>query len=109
MKLHEMDPDMILAELERRGEAYVLAKGTAKTLEGMYDRMKAATYSAYRSQAGTSVDDAKARTAADGVLERNWMEWQEKERELDRAYLALERARIAVELWRSTRADMRRV
>lgn len=109
MKLYEMDADRILAELERRGEEYVSAKERATLDEAHHDRLKASIYSAIRKAGGVSIDDAKAQALnSDSVVEA-FTQWAESEREKDRAYLALERAREAVRLYQTVRSDMRRV
>lgn len=109
MKLYEMDADRILAELEVRGEAYVEAKHKAAQLEAFYDRVKAAVYTALRKAGGGSIDDCKAATLESQQTLDAINEYLLAERDKDRAYLALERAREAVRLYQTVRSDMRRV
>lgn len=108
MKLHEMDPDRILAELERRGDEYADAKARAASLENTHATIKAAVYNAIRKIGGVSVEDAKARALESEQVIAVANEWLEAEHVKDKAYLALERARTATDLWRSDAANRRR-
>lgn len=109
MKLHELTADAILETLEKRADAYLDAKDAAARAEAKHDVCKAAVYSALRKAGGISVDDAKARALENETVITCFHEWQDAEREKDRAYLALERARHAVELWRTEQSNRRRV
>lgn len=109
MKLHEMDGDTILEELEKRGEAYVKHKADAATSEFMLKRRYAAVYTAIRSIDGCSIEDAKNRALNDKDYLAAFRDDVQIQLKKDAAQLGLERVRTAVELWRSHRADVRKV
>lgn len=109
MRLADLDPDRILGELEARGEAYVNAKARASALEQNHATAKAAAYNAIRKADGCSVEDARSRALENETVIGAFAAWAEAEREKDIAYLALERARIAVSLFQTVRADLRKI
>ena len=109
MKLHELGGDQILEELERRGDRYVDMKKEASTSEFLLKRRYAAVYTSIRSTKGCSVEDAKNMALNDPDYLQAFREDVKCQLKKDAAQLALERARIAVELWRYHRADMRKV
>ena len=109
MKLHEMPADMILEELERRADAYVEAKYKSDQLEAWHDKVKAGVFVALRKAGGGSVEDCKA-AAIDARETLDALdEYLKAAMEKDKAYMALERARTAAEMWRSEQANRRRV
>lgn len=109
MKLHERDADQLIDHLEKRGDEYADAKERASRAENMHTTVKAAVYTALRKAGGISVEDAKAAALDNETVIDAFNELMKAETVKEKAYLALERARTACELWRTARSDMRRV
>lgn len=109
MKLHEMPADMILEELEKRADAYVDAKYKADSAEAFHETTKAGVFVALRKAGGGSVEDCKAAAIDHCDVVKALMAYLAAAREKDKAYMALERARTAAEMWRSEQANRRRV
>lgn len=109
VKLHEMPADMILEELERRADAYVEAKYKADQLEAWHERVKAGVFVALKKAGGGSVEECKAGAINDNETIMAFAGYLKASMEKDKAYMALERARTAAEMWRSEQANRRRV
>lgn len=107
-RLTDLSADQILAELEKRGDAVAELRHKANLAEWKYDRAKAAAFIAYNSQ-GNSIEKAKALALENDTVVGAFSDWQEAEFEKDKAFLSLERARIAVDLYRTEKADQRKV
>ena len=109
MPLHELSADQLLAHMDKRGAEYAATKYAATLAEGNHQRAKASVYQSLRSGGGISVEDAKAQALSNETVTKTFIEMIEHELKKDVAYLALERARVAVELWRSEQANLRRI
>jgi hypothetical protein len=108
VKLHELSPDQILAELEARSDLYVAAAEQEARAEAAHKQLEATLYKALRAN-GMSVKDAELGARVERSYQSSVEDLIGKQITSARTKAALERAKIAVELWRSIRADQRRV
>ncbi len=107
MKLHELDADKLLEILEQRQEEYAEAKERAGRTSFALERIQKGSYMAIRKAEGLSIEDSKAAALNSDMVIVAFNEDMEAQREKDRTLFALERVRIAIDLFRSIRADMR--
>ena len=108
MKLHEMSPDQILAELEARSDLYVTAAEQEARAEAAHKSLEAAMYKAYRAH-GDSVKDSEMAVRCEESVKQSVDDLITKQTTALRCKAAVERAKIATELYRTIRADQRRV
>ena len=123
MNLSDLTADQLITLLEKRGDAYIDknneyadVKAEASLSDFTLKRRFAATYSAIRNIETCSVEDAKSKALMDSdYLESYGSDIKiqlKKERsaiEREKASLSLDRVKIAIDLWRSHRADVRKV
>jgi len=109
MPLHEFSADQLLTHLFERGEAYAKAKYEATLAESNHQRAKASVYQAIRQSGGVSVEDAKAQALNNTTVTETFIKSIEAELNRDRAYLALERGRASVDLWRTEQSNLRKL
>ena len=123
MNLSDLSADQLITLLEKRGDAYIEksneyadVKAEASLSDFTLKRRFAATYSANRNIETCSVEDAKSKALMDSdYLESYGSDIKiqlKKERsaiEREKASLSLDRVKIAIDLWRSHRADVRKV
>jgi hypothetical protein len=104
---HGAEP--LLTALEAAGEAYALATYERTQADWAHTRARAAAYKAYRAGGGMSVEDAKSAALGEVSVTKTFVELINAELKKDRAYLKLDEARRAIDLWRSEQANNRRV
>ena len=123
MNLSDLTADQLITLLEKRGDAYIDknneyadVKAEASLSDFTLKRRFAATYTAIRNIENCSVEDAKSKTLTDSDYLEAYSEdikiQLKKERnaiEREKASLSLDRVKIAIDLWRSHRADVRKV
>jgi hypothetical protein len=108
MKLHELSPDQILAELEARSDLYVAAAEQEARAEAAHKAMEATIYKINRADK-QSIEDAKASVRESTMYLDSLSDLITKQTTALRCRAALDRAKIAVELYRTIRADQRRI
>jgi hypothetical protein len=123
MNLSDLSADQLITLLEKRGDAYIEksneyadVKAEASLSDFTLKRRFAATYSAIRNIETCSVEDAKSKTLTDSDYLEAYSDdikiQLKKERsaiEREKASLSLDRVKVAIDLWRSHRADVRKV
>ena len=108
MKLHEMTSDQLLAELERRSEALLVAETKFVELETAFKAHEAASYRAMRD-AGHSQGDAEKAVRAAPEWSHAYLALQMavvEEKEARRRY---RRAESAMDLWRTEQSTLRAI
>ena len=107
--IHEYTADAMLAFLAEAQERYVTAKYDADQADAMMKRVFALTFLEIKKREGCSIEEAKQRA----LSMESYVECCDKHAELElekaRRMNALERARTAIELWRSEAANRRQV
>lgn len=109
MALHELTSDQILTQLWERQEAYLKKKDLADRCANAVKAQFALSYKAVRDAEKVSVKDAEQRVLSNVDYIQSWEAAHEAGIEMERAKMALERARTATELWRSDQASKRLV
>ena len=109
LRLHEYDADQVLHWLSKSMDEYVIAKHESDQAEQHVKTMFARTYNTIRAAEKCSVEDAKMQVTASPEYIEAWKESLKLGMEKDQAFLKLEKARTAVDLWRSENANRRKV
>ena len=107
-KLWELEPDEILAEQERRGDAYVLALDAEMRAEASHKRLEAGIYKALRAE-GLSIRDAEMSTREREEHAESLADLISKQIAAQRARLDLDRAKDARSLYQTVCADRRKI
>ena len=106
-KLAERSIDELMALLDSRHDAVVVAKERAARADFALERMKRGIYNALRKSGGVSIEDAKSQAfCADEVVEA-YNESISAERAKDEALYALDRIKTAIDLYRTEQSTLR--
>lgn len=108
MKLRDMEPDAILAELERRSDLLMAAETIAGEHDARFKAYEAATAIAYRDS-GKSMSEAEARVKAGEQWVDLYRELQDANAQSAKAKRDYQRAVIASDLYRTEMATLRNV
>lgn len=108
MKLHEMTPDQILEQLELRQDVYIEAAEIEAKTEAAHKQMEAQMFKLYRASK-ESIEDAKRSVIENEAFQTSWEDLIDKQMAAARARAAVERAKLATDLYRTIRADQRRI
>lgn len=107
--LADFEPDELISELEARQDKWISKQEVADAEEARHDAYIAARYTELKRCNGLSIEDAKAAVRADADA----LESQEQARaarfDAMRAKMAVERARLAIDAWRTIQANKRMV
>lgn len=103
-----MTADDILAELERRQDACVIAAENEAMAESAHKAMESAVYKAIRSS-GQSIKDAEQEVRSNESVLESYKDLVRLQSSHMKARAAVDRAKLASELFRTVRADSRRV
>lgn len=108
MRLRDMSSDQILALLEQRMERYADLQEEEKAQEARHDAFGANLYAEFRGK-DMSVEDARRALWTVEDYRDSDAAVREARSAALKAKMAVERARAALELYRTERADMRSV
>jgi flavin-dependent dehydrogenase len=105
--VREIDADRLIALLDERQEAAVMAKDAASRTSFALERIQKAIYSALRKAGGISVEDAKAAVFDSDAVVEAYEADMAAQREKDRAMYALDRVKVAIDLFRTEQSTLR--
>ena len=108
MRLDELPPEVLLRELEKRSDAYVLAADAEARAEVAHRALEAGLYKAIRLS-GASVKDAEMGVRERDAYVASSVDLIELQTKTAFARAALDRAKISADLFRTVRADQRRI
>ena len=108
MKLSDMPPEQILAEIEKRSDALLKADEIAGARDASLKAWEASQVLAYKDS-GMSITEAKERVRAHDDWAAMYIELQNAHAAAAHAKRHFQKAVIAQDLWRTERASMRAV
>ena len=108
MRLDELPPEVLLRELEKRSDAYVLAADAEARAEVAHKALESQVYLQRRNE-GANVEDSKMATRATQIYIDSMNDLITKQMAAATARAALDRAKISASLFQTVRADQRRI
>lgn len=108
MRLSDLDPDTLLEQLEKRQDKAIDATDHLNRIEASHKALESVTYKASRS-AGMSIEDAKRAIQRDDMVTDSLNNLFDAQKEQAHSRAAVERAKLAFDLYRTIRADNRNV